>query len=149
LYAFLIYNTRATCPAHTICPDSVTITFSGVQILVIFVTYHYPPAALGPHIHLGTLFSYTFDLCSSSNSFIELNSLHRRLCPSNTEFCGPQPNITISRGIFVTERAGMPFRKLFLRRMQAGTAFCNFFPCHRYNEVRRVLLSYRSSYKLA
>jgi hypothetical protein len=33
----------------------------------------------------------------------------------------------MARGIFVTEHTGMLFRKLFLRRMQAGTAFWNLF----------------------
>jgi hypothetical protein len=33
---------------------------------------------------------------------------------------------TIGRSIFVTERAETPFRKLFLGRSQAGTAFRNF-----------------------
>jgi hypothetical protein len=31
-------------------------------------------------------------------------------------------------GIFVTGRAGTPFRKLYLKRTEAGTAFRNFFP---------------------
>jgi hypothetical protein len=34
--------------------------------------------------------------------------------------------------VFVTERAGTPFRKIFLRRTQTGTAFRNLF-CHQYN----------------
>jgi hypothetical protein len=42
---------------------------------------------------------------------------------------GTEIKNTRTRGIFVTERAGTPFRKLFLRKMQAGTAFRNiFFP---------------------
>jgi hypothetical protein len=32
-----------------------------------------------------------------------------------------------SRGIFVTECAGTPFWKLFLRRTQSGIAFQNLF----------------------
>jgi hypothetical protein len=35
--------------------------------------------------------------------------------------------IHTSRDIFVTERAGTPFRKLLLRRTQAGTAFRNLY----------------------
>jgi hypothetical protein len=32
------------------------------------------------------------------------------------------------RDIFVSERAGMPFRKFFLKRVQAGASFQNIFP---------------------
>jgi hypothetical protein len=35
--------------------------------------------------------------------------------------------MVMCRGIFVTEHAGTLFRKLFLRRKEAGTAFQNFF----------------------
>jgi hypothetical protein len=36
--------------------------------------------------------------------------------------------MVLTSGIFVTERTGTPFRKLFLRRTQVETAFRNFFP---------------------
>jgi hypothetical protein len=37
------------------------------------------------------------------------------------------PECLKTRNIFVPERAGAPFRKFFLRRTQAGTAFLNIF----------------------
>jgi hypothetical protein len=42
----------------------------------------------------------------------------------------PDKNIVLytPRGIFGTERVGMPFRKFLLRRMQARMAFQNLFP---------------------
>jgi hypothetical protein len=43
----------------------------------------------------------------------------------------------------VTERAGIPFRKIFLRRTQAGKEYRNFFSSHRYSQ--QLLLSYRLS----
>jgi hypothetical protein len=43
---------------------------------------------------------------------------------------GPQISSerVMSRDIFVTERAGTPFRKIFLRSKKAGTALRTFFP---------------------
>jgi hypothetical protein len=55
-------------------------------------------------------------------------------------------NINLSRGIFVTERTGTPFRKLFSEGRKPERRSGTFFPCHWYNEVRRVLLSNRSSF---
>jgi hypothetical protein len=51
------------------------------------------------------------------------------------------------RGIFVTERTETLFLKLLFRRTQAATVFWNFYPCHLFHQVSRVLLSYRSSFK--
>jgi hypothetical protein len=48
----------------------------------------------------------------------------------------------MSTGIFVTESAGTPVWKLFIKRTQAETALPKFFSWQRFCEVR---LSYRSS----
>jgi hypothetical protein len=53
----------------------------------------------------------------------------------------------VTRGVFVTEVARMPFWKLFLGRMQARTAFWKLFSRQQFYEVRHVLLFYRSSFK--
>jgi hypothetical protein len=69
LYAFLVYPVCATCPAHLILLNSITLTVFGVKcassslysLIQLPATY----SLLGPNIVLNTLFSNSLTLCSS------------------------------------------------------------------------------------
>jgi hypothetical protein len=83
-----------------------------------------------------------------------MRNFQKRVCceiASKITLKGPAEPHAGGGGEYTVELFEM-FRGIFVSELCPGSSFSEgrkpetFFPCHRHNEVRRILLSYRSSF---